>query len=50
MYPSFFIIAAKWEVFIPGAAHISKTVHPGSGLSKYEDKQLAYEQNIKKNF
>lgn len=33
-YPLFCIIAAKCDVFIPGAAHISNTLLSGSGFSK----------------
>lgn len=39
-YPWFCIIAAKWEVFIPGAAHISNTVEPGGGFKICVAKQL----------
>lgn len=45
-YPVFCIIAARYDVFIPGAAHISKTVLSTSGFNKYAAKQLAYKQNI----
>lgn len=40
-YPLFCIIEAKYDVFIPGAAHMSKTVLSGSGFNKYAARQLA---------
>lgn len=43
-HPVFCIIAAKWDVFIPGAAHISNTVLSGSGFNKWAAKQLAYKK------
>lgn len=45
-YPSFLIIADKWEVFIPGAAHMSSTVLPGSGFKMCPAKQLACKPKI----
>ena len=40
-YPLFFMRAARCVVFIPGAAHISKTVLPGGGFKSHDAKQLA---------
>jgi len=40
-YPLFFMRAARCVVFIPGAAHISKTVLSGGGFKSHDAIQLA---------
>ena len=46
-YPLFFMRAARCVVFIPGAAHISKTVLPGGGFKSHDARQLAWKVHVK---